>query len=269
MNEFLSSFVDNFSEFFNWENTVNIISDPVNWGIIASLVLLEGLLSADNALVLAVLVRHLPKEQQKKALFYGLLGAYIFRFLAISVGTFLVKITWIKVAGGVYLLWIACSNLFGLEIRWAHVGKVPLIPYIARKKDVEEDEVQNKASGFWKTVLTVELMDIAFSVDSVIAAFGVSNQVWVLFLGGILGVLMMRGIAQVFLKLIARFPELEQAAFILIIIIGLKMLAAVAGYELSHYAFFGLLIAVFVGTIVISTLRKNTKAASEENTKSF
>ena len=88
------------------------LSDPVNWGIIGTLVILEGLLSADNALVLAVMVKHLPKEQQKKALFYGLLGAYIFRFIAIGVGTFLVQITWIKVLGGAYLLWIAISNLF-------------------------------------------------------------------------------------------------------------------------------------------------------------
>lgn len=257
MIEFINSFVDNFSEFFNWGHTVAILSDPMSWGIIATLVLLEGLLSADNALVLAVLVKHLPEKQKKKALFYGLLGAYVFRFLAISIGTFLVKITWIKVAGGLYLLWIALSNLFNLEVRWVRAGNVPLLPYIAKKNDEEEEgEVEGKVRSFWGTVLTVELMDIAFSVDSVIAAFGVSDQVWVLFLGGILGVLMMRGIAQVFLKLIARFPELEQAAFILIIIIGLKMLAAVAGYELPHVAFFGVLIAVFVGTIIMSTLRK-------------
>jgi len=63
-------------------------------------------------------------------------------------------------------------------------------------------------------------MDIAFSIDSVIAAFGVSNEVWVLFMGGLLGVLMMRGVAQVFLKLIDKIPELERAAFLLIAIIA-------------------------------------------------
>ncbi|RRJ63289.1 DUF475 domain-containing protein [Paenibacillus oralis] len=262
MSEFISSFVENFMSFFDWNNLGALLSDPVTWGIIASLVLLEGLLSADNALVLAVLVKHLPKEQQRKALFYGIIGAYIFRFLAIGVGTFLVKITWVKVLGGLYLLWIACSNLFDLEIKWVRAGKVPVIPYIGRKND-EEDEIEAKAYGFWRTVLTVELMDIAFSVDSVIAAFGVSDQVWVLFLGGILGVLMMRGVAQVFLKLIDRFPELERAAFILIIIIGGKMLAAVFGFHMSHVMFFGLLIAVLIGTMIISSIRKKSK--SEES----
>ncbi|WP_217561170.1 TerC family protein [Paenibacillus sp. GbtcB18] len=262
MYDFFASFLNNFLEFFNWEHTTAILSDPVNWGIIASLILLEGLLSADNALVLAVLVKHLPKDQQKKALFYGIVGAYVFRFIAISIGTFLVKITWVKIVGGLYLLWIACSNLFDLEFRFARIGGVPFLPYIARKGN-DEGDVENKGAGFWRTVLTVELMDIAFSVDSVIAAFGISEQVWVLFLGGILGVLMMRGVAQVFLKLIERFPELEKAAFILIIIIGAKMLAGVAGYEMSHILFFVLLIAVFVGAMILSTLRKKSEKSSE------
>jgi YkoY family integral membrane protein len=255
VSEFINSFIANFSSFFNWSNIVATLSDPVNWGIIGTLIILEGLLSADNALVLAVMVRHLPKEQQKKALFYGIVGAYVFRFLAIGIGTFLVKITWVKVLGGVYLLWIALSNLFDLEIK-LYKG---FLPYIGKKADNEEDEVENKGHGFWRTVLAVELMDIAFSIDSVLAAFGVSEKVWVLFLGGILGVLMMRGVAQVFLKLIERFPELEKAAFILIIIIGVKMIIAAYGIEVSHVLFFSLLIAVFVGTMILSSIRNKRK----------
>ncbi|NOU90000.1 DUF475 domain-containing protein [Paenibacillus sp. LMG 31460] len=243
MSDFFQSFINNFLNFFDWEVLSTTLSDPVNWGIIGTLVILEGLLSADNALVLAVMVKHLPKEQQKKALFYGLLGAYIFRFIAIGVGTFLVQITWIKVLGGAYLLWIAISNLFF-------------------KKKEEEGEVQNKGLSFWRTVLAVEVMDIAFSVDSVLAAFGVSDQVWVLFLGGIIGVLMMRGVAQIFLKLIDKIPELEKAAFILIIIIGLKMIAGAFGVHISHVLFFSTLIVIFGGTIVLSLLRKKDKQKS-------
>ncbi|NRF93113.1 TerC family protein [Paenibacillus frigoriresistens] len=243
MSDFFQSFINNFLNFFNWEVLSTTLSDPVSWGIIGTLVILEGLLSADNALVLAVMVKHLPKEQQKKALFYGLLGAYIFRFVAIGVGTFLVQITWIKVLGGAYLLWIAISNLFF-------------------KKKEEDGEVQNKGLSFWRTVLAVEVMDIAFSVDSVLAAFGVSDQVWVLFLGGIIGVLMMRGVAQVFLKLIDKIPELEKAAFILIIIIGLKMIAGAFGVHISHVLFFSTLIVIFGGTIVLSLLRKKDKQES-------
>jgi YkoY family integral membrane protein len=256
MAEFFNSFIENFSSFFDWAHIGVVLSEPATWGIIGTLIILEGLLSADNALVLAVMVRHLPKEQQKKALFYGIIGAYVFRFLAIGIGTYLVKITWIKVAGGVYLLWIALSNLFHLEFAFARIGNVPLIPYIRRKAPAEEGEIENKGFGFWRTVLAVEMMDIAFSIDSVLAAFGVSEEVWVLFLGGILGVLMMRGVAQVFLKLIEKFPELEKAAFILIIVIGAKMIAGAFGFHISHVLFFSVLIAIFLGTMVVSSLRK-------------
>jgi len=263
LSDFFRSFIENFSNFFDWNTIVTTLSDPVSWGIIGTLIILEGLLSADNALVLAVMVKHLPKEQQKKALFYGILGAYVFRFLAIGVGTFLVKITWVKVAGGLYLLWIALSNLFDLQFKLARVGGIPLLPYIG-KKPSEDDEVVNKGMGFWRTVLAVEMMDIAFSIDSVLAAFGVSEQLWVLFLGGILGVLMMRGVAQVFLRLIEKFPELEKAAFILIVIIGAKMIAEALGAHIPHYLFFSLLIIVFVGTMILSVMKKKK---SEDHTK--
>lgn len=245
MTDFFQSFVNNFLSFFSWEVLSGTLTDPVNWGIIGTLVILEGLLSADNALVLAVMVKHLPKEQQKKALFYGLIGAYIFRFVAIGVGTFLVQITWIKVLGGAYLLWIAISNLF-----------------FKKHEENENGEVKNKGLSFWRTVLAVEVMDIAFSVDSVLAAFGVSEKVWVLFLGGILGVLMMRGVAQVFLKLIDKIPELEKTAFILIIIIGLKMIVGAFGIHISHVLFFSVIIALFGGTIVLSLLRNKNKSES-------
>ena len=85
---------------------------------------------------------------------------------------------------------------------------------------------------FWGTIAAVEIMDIAFSVDSVLAAFGVSEQIWVLLLGGMLGVLMMRGIAGVFLKLIDKVPELETSAYVLIMLIAIKMGLSVVGIDI-------------------------------------
>jgi YkoY family integral membrane protein len=239
---FIQSVLNNYGHFFSWHDILATLSDPVSWGVIASLVLLEGLLSADNALVLAVMVKHLPKQQQKQALFYGIFGAYIFRFITIGLGTYLVQFTLIKVLGALYLFYIAYKGLF---------------------KGEGEGETQNRGAGFWKTVLLVELMDIAFSIDSVIAAFGVSTEVWVLFLGGIIGVLMMRGVAQVFLKLIDKFPELEQTAFILIAIIAAKMMVGVFGYELPQIAFFVILIVVFLGTMLLSSQRRKKQGGDD------
>lgn len=242
--DFFQSISENYGHFFSWSDVVATLSDPVSWGIIASLVLLEGLLSADNALVLAVMVKHLPKEQQKKALFYGIVGAYIFRFLAIGLGTFIIKFTAVKILGAAYLFYIAFKGLFKKE---------------------EHEETKTRQTSFWGTVLMVELMDIAFSIDSVVAAFGVSDEVWVLFMGGILGVLMMRGVAQVFLKLIDKFPELERAAFLLIAIIAGKMLAGAFGYEMDHTIFFAVIIAVFAGTIAFSITRRRKHERMNKN----
>lgn len=254
----LQGIIDTYSQFFNWDMWVRVLSDPVSWGLIGTLVILEGLLSADNALVLAVMVKHLPEEKRKKALFYGLLGAYIFRFIAIGLGVFLIKLWWVKVLGAGYLAW--------LSIKY----------FIDKKKaaESEEDEVEGiNQSGllirlfgtFWGTVIAVEIMDIAFSVDSVLAAFGVSQEVWVLLLGGMLGVLMMRGVAGVFLKLIDRVPELETTAYILIAIIAVKMFLGVFGIHIDHIYFFLLLLITFAATFVIHYMNKKKAAEKEGN----
>lgn len=188
MADILQGFVDTYVQFFNWDMWVEVLTDPVSWGLIGTLVILEGLLSADNALVLAVMVKHLPDKQRKRALFYGLLGAYAFRFIAIGIGVYLIEFWWVKVLGAGYLAWLAIKY------------------FIEKKKGESQDngEVAGiNQSGllirlfgtFWGTVAAVELMDIAFSVDSVLAALGISEEVWVLLLGGMLGVLMMRGVA--------------------------------------------------------------------------
>ena len=238
MSEFITGILGSYSHFFNMAEFLGVIYNPMNWAIIGSLIVLEGLLSADNALVLAIMVKHLPKEQQKSALFYGIIGAYLFRFIAIGLGTYLIKIWWVKAAGALYLLWMAAQF------------------FMKKNKDDDEDGIPEAPHGFWRTVLAVEIMDIAFSIDSVLAAFGVSDQIWVLYLGGIFGVMMMRGVAQIFLTLIDHYPELETTAYIMIGIIGAKMMASVFNYHVSQTVFFSTLVAIFIGTFVVHHLRK-------------
>lgn len=253
----LQGIIDTYAQFFDWGMWAEVLTDPVSWGLIGTLVILEGLLSADNALVLAVMVKHLPPEQRKKALFYGLLGAYIFRFIAIGVGVFLIKLWWVKILGAGYLAW--------LSIKY----------FIDKRKEAqnesEEDSHEINKSGllirlfgnFWGTVAAVELMDIAFSVDSVLAAFGISEEVWVLLLGGMLGVLMMRGVAGVFLKLIDRVPELETSAYILILLIAAKMLVAVFDVHVPHSAFFIIILLTFGATFIVHFRNKKKEVGKE------
>ena len=234
--DFLQGILNSYSTIFSLEAFNEVFTNPASWGVIGTLIILEGLLSADNALVLAVMVKHLPKKQQRKALFYGIFGAYFFRIIAIGIGVTLTTIPWIKIIGGHYLLWIVFQNFL--------------------TKNEEEDEVQSRKKGFWRTVLTVELMDIAFSFDSVIAAFGVSNQEWILLLGGVIGILMMRGVAHLFLALIEKVPEFETTAFILVAIIGVKMIVSAFGFHMDEFVFFSILIGIFLSTFLIHFIRK-------------
>jgi len=236
--DFLQEILNSYSTIFSLEAFKEVFTNPASWGVIGTLIILEGLLSADNALVLAVMVKHLPKKQQKKALFYGIFGAYFFRVVAIGIGVTLTTIPWIKIIGGHYLLWIVFQNLLN--------------------KNEQDDDVQSRKKGFWRTVLTVELMDIAFSFDSVIAAFGVSNQEWILLLGGIIGILMMRGVAHLLLALIEKVPEFETTAFILVAIIGVKMIVSAFGFQMNEFVFFSILIGIFLSTFVIHFIRKIT-----------
>lgn len=252
----IQGILDTYAQFFDWHMWVEALSNPVSWGLIGTLVIMEGLLSADNALVLAVMVKHLPEKQRKRALFYGLLGAYVFRFLAIGVGVYLIEFWYVKVLGAGYLAWLAIKYFMD-----------------KRKENAEsdgEEELQgiNKSGllirlfgNFWGTVAAVELMDIAFSIDSVLAAFGISDQIWVLLLGGMLGVLMMRGVAGVFLKLIDRVPEIETTAYVLILIIAVKMLLGVVDIHIDHIYFFIILLIAFAVTFIIHF--RNKKKAEQ------
>ncbi|MFS0655401.1 TerC family protein [Bacillus sp. 179-C3.3 HS] len=250
--DILNHMLETYASFFDWHMWAEVLTDPVSWGLIGTLVVLEGLLSADNALVLAVMVKHLPEKQRKRALTYGLIGAYFFRFIFIGVGMLLIKFAWVKILGAAYLAWLVVKHF------WLGDGD-------AEAKELKKESWMVRVFGvFWATVISVEIMDLAFSVDSILAAFAVSEQVWVLLLGGMLGILMMRTVAQLFLKLIDRVPELETTAFVLIGIIALKMALSVAHIEIPHLVFFAIIILAFVGTFIVHKI--NNKKRHQEVT---
>jgi len=242
-----------YSHLFEWSTFLEAFASPAGLGLILSLIVIEGLLSADNALVLAAMVNKLPEHQRKKALLYGLWGAYIFRIIAIGVGIYLVQIAWVKYIGAAYLLWIAIKHFYD--------------KFTAKSGDEDEAEEESGLqkllaktglSLFVRTIIAVEMMDIAFSIDSILAAFAVSPNPWILVAGGLLGILMMRLVATVILKLMDKVPELETAAFVLIAIIGVKMILDTAGiFHMSHAMFFVVLLVVFAVAFGSNRLKKS------------
>ncbi len=190
---------------------------PSDIPTIITLIFLEGLLSADNALVLAILVQGLPEHQRKKGLLYGLAGAWILRGLCIVFATLLMRFWWIEAAGAAYLLYLAAKHFVSKAAEGGH-GHGP-----------------KKVRSFWPTIVIVELTDLAFAVDSILAAVGLvgsdESKIWVIYLGGILGVVMMRFVAGFFLKLLEIYTRLETAAYLIIAWISVKL--GVAAY--AHF----------------------------------
>src|SRR5688572_27452239 len=203
------------------------------------LVALEGLLSADNAMVLAVLVLGLPKAQQKKALQYGIVGAFVFRITAILLAIYLIEIRFVMLIGAAYLLWLPYTHFFG-----GHDGGDRRMP--------------KKAAGwlglsaFWATVVKVELTDIVFAIDSILVAVAMSDKRWVIITGGILGVIAMRLVIGQLLVLVSRYPRLVDGAFVIIAWVGIKLLIeylGAAGYIAFHvpkWLSLGLVVIIFV-----------------------
>ena len=195
-----------------------IIQNPgASFAIIGNLIIIESLLSVDNAAVLATMVMDLPQHQRNKALKYGIFGAYIFRGLAMIFAAFLIKIWWLKPIGGLYLLYLVYDF-------WK--GK-----YTESKEDDFIDKKSNwlyratvgSFGNFWATICLVELMDMAFSIDNVFAAVAFTPNIILVCTGVFIGILTMRFIAQWFVKLMEKYCFLETSAFIVIAILGIKL----------------------------------------------
>ncbi|WP_462420152.1 TerC family protein [Salinicoccus sp. Marseille-QA3877] len=208
------------------------------WVLIV-LIVLEGLLAADNAVVLAVLVRHLEPKERKKALFYGLVGAFVFRMIAILLLVWLVQWWWMQAIGALYLLWVSGSHLYDIL-------KTNKKDPADEKAGLAKADETKKGSGFWMTVFKVELADIAFAVDSILAAaaialalpeiggdfFGINaGQYTVMVVGGLVGVIIMRFFATWFVGVLARRPGLEVAAFIIVGWVGVKLMVLSLAHE--------------------------------------
>jgi YkoY family integral membrane protein len=215
---------------------------------IGLLVVLEGLLSADNALVMAIMVLGLPRRDHQKALRYGLLGGFAFRTAATMLAVYLIRVSWVKVLGGLYLLYLTYSHFWGRE-------------------EGEDRRQAPKAKGmlgltpFWATVVRVEVINLAFSIDSILVAVAMSPKLWVVIIGGILGIVAMRLVAGQLIALVQRYPALVDGAFIIIAWVGMKLCleylhdAHVIGLEIPSWLSLGLVVVIFVVALIYARMR--------------
>jgi len=239
-----------------------IVNNPgASLAIIGNLIIIESLLSVDNAAVLATMVMDLPEKQRAKALKYGIWGAYIFRGLAMIFASFLIQIWWLKPLGGIYLLYLVYDWWKGKQT----VEKDD--DFFDKKQSWIYRATVGALGNFWATVCLVELMDMAFSIDNVFAAVAFTSNIILVCIGVFVGILAMRFIAQWFMKLMERHSFLETAAFIVIAILGIKLTLSLfehffpktgfSRFLSSHTADIGisvLTIVVFLVPIITSIL---------------
>ncbi|EFV75123.1 TerC family protein [Cytobacillus oceanisediminis] len=230
------------------------------WALLI-LIGLEGLLSADNALVLAVIAKHLPEDQKKKAINYGIIMAFVFRFGALFAISFIANVWQIQAIGAAYLLYLGLKHVIK-----AKFGK--------ENENIREDVKEEAAGkGFWPTVGKIALADLAFAIDSILAAVALAlglpdsplddfggmdgGQFIVVVLGGIAGLILIKFAATWFVKLLAKRPALETTAYAIVAWVGVKLAVITLAHEdigvLDHHfphstgwtlVFYGVLVAI-------------------------
>jgi YkoY family integral membrane protein len=215
---------------------------PSDFLTVGLLVALEGVLSADNAMVLALLVLGLPKNRQRKALRYGIVGAFVFRGGATLAAAYLIKLGWVKLAGAAYLLYLVYEHFFKSD------GETRRAPPRARP--------WLGLSAFWATVVKVELTDIAFALDSILVGVAMSKKLWVILAGGMLGIVAMRFVIGKLLTLIERYPQLVDGAFVIIGWVGSKLLLeflhaeGLLAFEIPYWFSLTVIVTIFVSAFL-------------------
>ncbi len=184
--------------------------------VILSLILIEGLLSVDNALGIAAMAAHLPKHQQKPALRWGLIGAYTFRGIALVLVAWLMHNPWVKWFGAVYLVYLACEHLQYKAAAASH-------------EDGAKAAAKTAGKSFLATIACIELMDLSLSLDNVVAAVSMVNNeqrippelhIWVVCLGVFIGIAALRLVAGWCIGIIEKHPILSYTAFLLVGFVG-------------------------------------------------
>ncbi len=191
--------------------------------LVLNIIIMESLLSIDNAAVLASMVLDLPKTQRKKALFYGMIGAIGFRILCLFLASYLLQIWWIEPIGGIYLLF--------LVIGYFRKKKLEVELHHEIKKPKTYSFLSKYITPFVATVFMIQLMDLAFSIDNVLAVVAFTKNMNLIIMGVVIGIITMRFVATWFVTLMSKYPFLETSAYTIIGVLGLKLGLSI----ITHY----------------------------------
>lgn len=177
------------------------------------LIALEAILSADNAIALAAIAQGLEGHKlQNRALNLGLVAAFVLRVVLILTATWVLKFWQFELAGAAYLLWL-------------------VFQYFTSDDSDSDGEGHHhhgpRFSSLWQAIPMIAITDLAFSLDSVTTAIAVSQETWLILTGGLVGVISLRFMAGLFIRWLDEFTHLEDAGFLTVALVGLRLLARV------------------------------------------
>lgn len=203
------------------ESLLPLLHSADQWGelllLLPLLVALEAVLSADNAIALAAISRSLnDRGRQEIALNLGLGLALVFRLLLIGAARWVLQLWPLQLAAALYLLWLCGRHLLGLW-RSSH-SEAP------GDGDPEVTQQPASAASLAAVVGTLALTDLAFSLDSVAAAIAVTDRLWLVMAGGVIGVVALRLTAELFIRWLEVYRHLETAGFLAVGLVGLRLL---------------------------------------------
>jgi YkoY family integral membrane protein len=180
------------------------------------LVGLEAVLSADNAIALASIAQGLTDPKlQRQALNFGLIAAFVLRMLLILTATWVIKFWQFELIGALYLLWLV----------WE---------YFSSEQEENDDGTTQHKHNFttlWQVIPLIAMTDLAFSLDSVTTAIAVSDKTWLILTGGAIGIIALRFLAGLFIRWLDEFVHLEDAGYITVALVGLRLLLRVVNND--------------------------------------
>lgn len=227
----------------------------------------EKMLSVDNLFVILLIFSYFNLEEKyhHKALFWGILGAIVFRGIFIGAGSFIIsQFYWVLYIFGAILLYTGIKLLHDKKeehvdfkhskiIKFAH----KIFPFTDSHhggKFFVRENGKFYFTSLFMVVLMVEATDIIFAVDSIPAVFAISQNLFVVFTSNIFAIMGLRALFFLIENILHRFHYLQKGLAIILIFIGLKMLLGIFGLHLSSIVSFSVILFALSASMILSTI---------------
>ncbi|MTJ49753.1 TerC family protein [Dolichospermum sp. UHCC 0259] len=182
--------------------------------VLSILVFLEAVLSADNAIALAAIAQGLEdKKLERQALNIGLVFAYVLRITLLLTATWVQKFWQFELLGAAYLLWL-------------------VFQHFSSQEDEDNHHHGPRFKSLWQAIPVIAFTDLAFSLDSVTTAIAVSQETWLVITGTTIGIITLRFMAGLFIRWLDEYTNLEDAGYITVAFVGLRLLLKVINDDL-------------------------------------